>query len=948
MTQIQSMPQKKSETLVKQKHPKDELKHLEFSITKNVSHCDDYGALVKKRSFEHKKARHEKELADEVARQGFWGTLGEEIEKAEEKIIKNEKGFMAVETVKVKQAKHKRSPYVVKLASEKPFEKNAKNEPSEWLSEVSRLRKSAGSLYKDRAQKVRVDFLRQERAKFRPRDALKQFKRLPAGVLVWLFEFFLSIPLGFLLLIQLLLKIIEKASLLAAGLGLWAGRSIIFLIKETFLGLITLIKALIVIPLKLALLGCLVAYHLAAAGGSILGRGLKEILWIVKNFISALARAPIYFLKRALVVMVLGLIALAPLKFISQSAAEVRLARGQVLGSARQALAALGKSAESFKQGQANSAATPLEEAGLKFSEARASLNAVNLVLRGILKLTPQGQGAEALLVAGEELTQAGQYIAAAIAPFVSQTERESEVISAINNLSSSLTLSAPHLRRAREELSGVEASLIPETYRERFVAARELLPTIEQSTIEFIGLASQLTDVLGGAGERRYAVLFQNNNELRPAGGFIGSLALVTVHNGRVSKIEIPGGGSYDWQGYLTKQILSPKPLSLINPHWQMQDANWYPDWPTSAEKVAWFLENSGQSSVDGVIAVQATVLQKLLAILGPVEFPEYKDTLTADNVIKEIQIAVEMEYDKTKNKPKQYIGELVPKVMDKILASTAGQFVNLFSLVREGVAEKEILFYFRDAELNREFIARGWEPTIINTDLDYLSVIHANIGGGKTDGVIEESWKQMVMIDESGEAEVKLVIKRYHRGNPDDPFEKFNNVDFVRVYAPEGSELISASGFNPPAASSFEKADSHFQPDEELAKIEGKVIIDEASGTRINNEFGKTVFGNWLQVDPGHTAIAAFRYRLPFKIKPFNSFDSSVRSGYSLIIQKQAGARPIDYEVTVEYPEQWGIDWKKISGEATLQTGAPGLATFTGILTRDSGFAILFTKNK
>ena len=923
------MASKTSATLAQQKKPKDESSHLQFSITKNVSHHDDYGTLVKKRGFEHKKTLHEKELADEVARQGFW----------EEKIIKNEKGFMAVETVKVKQAKHKRSPYVVKLASEKPTAKNGKTESGEWLGEVERLRKEAGSLYKDRAQKVRVDFLRQERAKFSSTDALKLFKRLPAGVLVWLFEFILSIPLGFLLLIQLLLKIIEKASQLAAGVGLWAGRAIIWLIKETFLGLITLIKATIVIPLKLVSLICLVVYHLMASGGNVLKRGLKEILWIVKNFISALARAPIYFLKRALMMMVLGLIALAPLKFISQSAAEVRLWRGQVLGSARQALAALG---------QASGATAPLQEARLKFSEARDSLNDVNLVLRGILKLTPQGQGAEALLTAGEELTQAGQYIAAAIAPFVGQTKREGEVISAINNLSSSLTLSAPHLRRAREELSGVDANLIPETYRERFAAMRELLPAIEQSTIEFVGLAGQLTEILGGRGERRYAVLFQNNNELRPAGGFIGSLALVTVHNGRVSKIEVPGGGSYDFQGYLTKQILSPKPLSLINAHWQLQDANWYPDWPTSAEKVAWFLENSGESSVDGVIAVQATVLQKLLAILGPVEFPEYKDTLTADNVIKAIQAAVELKYDKKENKPKQYIGELAPKVIDKILASTAGQFINLFGLVQQGVAEKEILFYFRDQKLNQEFISRGWEPTIVAADLDYLSVIHANIGGGKTDGVIEESWKQTVMIDESGETEVKLVIKRSHRGDPGDRFEKFNNVDFARVYAPEGSELISASGFNPPAASSFEKAEPNYLPDEELSKIEGKVIIDEASGTRINSEFGKTVFGNWLQVNPGNTAIATIRYRLPFKIKPFNPYDAKARGGYSLLIQKQAGARPIDYEVTVEYPEQWGIEWKKITGEATLQTGAPGLAIFTGILAKDSGFALLFAKNK
>jgi len=950
--------------LLKQKKPKDDAQHLEFSITKNAVHHEDYGSLVKKRGFQHKKIHHEKELADEVRRRGFWGALEEEIEKAETAVKKDQTGFVAGESpaakIRIKKSTHKRSPYVVALPSERVItregtKEDAKTEPQEWITEVDRLRKEAANLYKGRTQKIRVDFLQSKRAtkksgrqetKLGSAGVLNLLKQFPASVVVWLFEFFLSIPLGFLLLIQLLLKIIEKITSLVSEAGLWAGRSVIFLIKETFLGLITLVKAVVVIPLKLIILGCLVVYRLISSGGSAAARFIKEILWLVKNFFKTIFRAPVYFLKRALTVAAVAFIVVAPLKFVSQSAADVRELRGQVLGSAREAITALGQSADSFKEGQAAGAALPLKEAGVKFSEAHESLNSINLVLRGIMKLTPQGQGAEALLTAGEELTQAGQYMAAAIAPFVSQTERDSEVITAIDNLSSSLTLAAPHLRRAREELSGIDPNMIPETYRERFVEMNKLLPAVEQSTIEFIGLAAKLTEVLGGRGERRYAVLFQNNNELRPAGGFIGSLALVTVHNGRVTKIDVPGGGSYDFQGSLTKHVLSPKPLSLVNARWQMQDANWYPDWPTSAEKVAWFLENSEQSSVDGVIAVQATTLQKLLSVLGPIEFPEYKETLTADNVLKEIQTAVEVEYDKTKNKPKQYIGELVPKVMDKILASTAGQFKDLFGLIAAGVEEKEILFYFRDKELNQEFINRGWEPSIIASDLDYLSVIHANIGGGKTDGVIEESWQQRIIIDEDGAAEAELTIKRYHHGNPADPFEKFNNVDYVRLYAPEGSEFISASGFNPPAASLFEKAEDYYQPDEELVKIEGKVLIDERTGTRINNEFGKTVFGNWIQVDPGNTAIATFRYRLPFKIKPFSAFDSSARGGYSLLIQKQVGARPVDYEVSVEYPSEWGIDWNKIAGEATLQTGAPGLATFTGVLTKDSGFALLFSK--
>ena len=68
------------------------------------------------------------------------------------------------------------------------------------------------------------------------------------------------------------------------------------------------------------------------------------------------------------------------------------------------------------------------------------------------------------------------------------------------------------------------------------------------------------------------------------------------------------------------------------------------------------WFYENTtGGSSVDGVISLTEDVVADLLAITGPIEMDEYDKVLSAENFTDEVQMAVEVEYDREENQPKQ-----------------------------------------------------------------------------------------------------------------------------------------------------------------------------------------------------------------------------------------------------------------------------------------------------
>jgi len=89
-----------------------------------------------------------------------------------------------------------------------------------------------------------------------------------------------------------------------------------------------------------------------------------------------------------------------------------------------------------------------------------------------------------------------------------------------------------------------------------------------------------------------------------------------------------VPGGGTYDVQGQLLARVLPPGPLQLIADRWEFQDSNWALDFVAAANKIRYFWSKSGGPTMDGIITVNASFVEKLLELTGPVEVPELGKT--------------------------------------------------------------------------------------------------------------------------------------------------------------------------------------------------------------------------------------------------------------------------------------------------------------------------------
>jgi len=600
------------------------------------------------------------------------------------------------------------------------------------------------------------------------------------------------------------------------------------------------------------------------------------------------------------------------------------------------------------------------KSAGQNFLEAQDDLNLINDSILSLASLSSNPKiklAAESknFLQAGAIASSLGRNLVLATDSLFSGDKNNFSV--ALDNFSKYGQLAVSDASDLKNTLAKVNVSNLPDEYKEKFVLLNKQAILLSDGLSSFVDAGTKLKEALGLAHDKRYLLVFQNNSELRASGGFLGSYALIDFRDGKIRNLEVPGGGSYDTAAGLNMQIVAPEPLWLVNPLWHFWDANWWPDWPTTAKNLMWFYGKSGGPSVDGVITITPTVIERLLEITGPIDLTkEYGLVIDSDNFWETTQKVVEQKnLEKTDpayvadlatssavlesslplqqdlennaaNKPKKIIGDLMVKILEVLPQKlTKDNLIKIISLMESNLGEKQIMFYFNDPEAQSTVSSRNWAGEIKATDYDYLMLVNTNIAGQKTDRKIIEKVEHTSEVATDGEIINTLKITRTHTGIKNEPLVGVRNVDWMRIYVPLGSELISASGFTAPDSAYLNKKPDSNWVKSPLLNNEDIALKDPETGTKIYSENGKTVFANWSMVDPGQSTEIVIKYRLPFnlfskesavslasKINKFLNPDQKDLLPYSLLLQKQPGAWPDDFSSQLLLPNNTSVYWR------------------------------------
>ncbi|MBT6921691.1 MAG: DUF4012 domain-containing protein [Candidatus Pacebacteria bacterium] len=396
-------------------------------------------------------------------------------------------------------------------------------------------------------------------------------------------------------------------------------------------------------------------------------------------------------------------------------------------------------------------------------------------------------------------------------------------MIDTLDKIMPSFDSIAQNLENTKNELLAINPNRYPKKIkdllvREQIVSAQIMIKDSIEGFLEFRPVLEQLPDLAGGKGERKkYLILFQNENELRPTGGFLTAYSVIYIENGKVTPEK--SDDIYELDQKFNKRIPIPEALGkylTTEKHWNLRDMNISPDFKLSMDEFFTHYQTvrGEPTDIDGIIAVDTKVLTDLLEVLGPVEVPGY-GTFSAEpddrcggcaQVVYALSEIITRPTPYLREDRKGILGPLMQSTLQKTYSASKEKWPQLFQKMWQDLEGKHIQMYFIDQEAQTAAETVNGAGRLINPQdgSDFLAIVNANLGGAKSNLFVEYDVKQEVLVPENGRLEKTVIIsyRNTHKAdncNLEAGLLCLNSTlrDWTRLYIPTGSELISAQGF-------------------------------------------------------------------------------------------------------------------------------------------------------
>ncbi|MFA4871947.1 MAG: DUF4012 domain-containing protein [Patescibacteria group bacterium] len=463
-----------------------------------------------------------------------------------------------------------------------------------------------------------------------------------------------------------------------------------------------------------------------------------------------------------------------------------------------------------------------------------------------------------------------------------SEPEQKKELLKSISENRQIFFAVENSVEAAKQRLRETNTNNLWRPLKEKILSFDQLLRQAVDNTETVLPIASNLPELLGYEREKTYLFIFQNNMEIRPTGGFIGSYGLITAKDGEIKNIFTDD--IYNLDKFSEGKLEAPAPLPMLiynkQKNWFMRDANWSPDWPTAAKNILWFFNEERKNArlaeapakraglppqrVDGVIAITPDFIANLLAVMGPVMADGVN--FAHQDFANVLENFVEQDYKKrgiSETSRKAIIGSLTKILIDNIHNLPLEDLAKLWLAFKKNIDQKNILVYLTNPDLQKYFTEKNWSGEVKSTKGDYLMVVDSNFAALKTDSVMEKLIAYEVNENNNGDLIGRVIINYNHQGKHT-PGLITNYRTYVRVYAPAGTWFLRG----------------YIQDKDQITNL------DLAKNLEARAELGKKYFATFLTVDPGDNKTLVLEYRLPDNIKK-----EYQRGLYTFIVQKQPG---------------------------------------------------------
>ncbi len=514
------------------------------------------------------------------------------------------------------------------------------------------------------------------------------------------------------------------------------------------------------------------------------------------------------------------------------------------------------------------------------------------------------------------------------------------ELARVLGSMQESLTLAQMHFSIAEADSKSFLSyyprlfeHVVPKSKAEDYLSR---LWSVRQTTGFFSNFLSLVPPVIGFSGKKTYLIVFQNNMELRPTGGFIGSYGLVSFDQGKMGELHVED--IYTADGQLKGHVEPPFAIKtfLGQEHWYMRDSNWDPDFSVSGERLAWFLEKETGTVVDGVVSLDLYAAASLLRVLGPIDLVDYHEKVSADTLFEKAQLHAQSDFFPGSTQKRDFLGSLSRSIITALSSQTSPLLgPALMQELQGAFTQKHILVYLRDSKLEAVVQKLGIGGVLtqeqcvtVSCFSDFFYVVDSNLGVNKANAFVQKAVTVGTAFATDGSVthHVSLLYQNHSPQGQTFPGGDYRN--YLRVLVPLGATV------------------SNVFLDKESVSYKQKATYTYKGGDQVyftDQDEGRGMIEVFFEVPAGSERTLQIDYRVPGQL----AFSAGSGATYTLTIPKQPGTNDDYLYTTVSYPSFWQLthtvkNGGVVAGATTL--AKDGQLRYNGRLLHDAQMKLQF----
>lgn len=242
----------------------------------------------------------------------------------------------------------------------------------------------------------------------------------------------------------------------------------------------------------------------------------------------------------------------------------------------------------------------------------------------------------------------------------------------------------------------------------------------------------------------KRYLIVFQNADEIRPTWWFMGSMWLVEIFRWKVQIFQKKDVYAIEWdlKSADYDRLPAPKWINELTDTFGLRDANYYANIRDSSNAIKFFTDRAW-IRLDGIIYINQNSLLHLLEDTWPVYFPPLEREITSENFSELVSLAVEAKTFKvgTLWTPKQVLFDFIQVFLQEL--TDQWKYFNYAQTLTHDINSRDIMLWSFIEEHNKllsEFWVNGYID--YSASLDAIYPVYTSLSGNKSDRYMKRNY--------------------------------------------------------------------------------------------------------------------------------------------------------------------------------------------------------------